>query len=61
MNSTAPLAEEYANSTETRLDKSKPQSPVQQGKAQGHAGSASKPAAGKNPAREEHPISVGKS
>ncbi|NUU01421.1 hypothetical protein [Herbaspirillum robiniae] len=60
MSNTGPLAQEYANSTETGLDKSRPQRFAQQDKPQVQTGASSKPMDGKNKAREEHPISVGK-
>ncbi|KAF1043372.1 MAG: hypothetical protein GAK35_02226 [Herbaspirillum frisingense] len=60
MSNTRPLAQEYANSTETGLDKSKPQRFPHQGEPQVQTGASARPMEGKNKSREEHPISVGK-
>jgi hypothetical protein len=60
MTNTGPLAQEYVNSTETKLDQSKPQNFPRQEKPQVQSGANARPEDGKNKAREEHPISVGK-
>lgn len=60
MSNTVPLAQEYANSTETNLDKSKPGDLGLEKKPQVQTGASADPMSGKNKAREEHPISVGK-
>ncbi|WDZ94209.1 hypothetical protein Herbaro_11935 [Herbaspirillum sp. WKF16] len=60
MSNTKPLAQEYANSTETSLDKSKPERFPRQEQPQIQSGASARPMDGKNKAREEHPISVGK-